>query len=191
MGLIEETRVSFIGPSANDDLPLRAGGPPPPAWISVNLVMQQQVQDQWCWAAVSTSIAEHFGSTTWTQCIVVSRELDDESCCANGSAPACNRTWYLEKALSRVGALERMEDGGPVNLNQFSAEIDRGHPICIRIGWAGGGGHFVAIGGYRSDGALVAIEDPWYGASEIPVGHLNGRYQGTGRWTHTYYTRQL
>jgi hypothetical protein len=151
--------------------------------------MQHQLQDNWCWAAVSTSVAHYFGKTDWTQCSVVSKEVGDSTCCANGSSAKCNVPWRLEKALKRVKALQKKSDGMPGSLGGVRGEIEKGRPVCIRVGWSGGGGHFIALEGYRDDDAGVAIEDPWYGTSDVPLDAFRtGRYQGSGSWTHTYYT---
>jgi Papain-like cysteine protease AvrRpt2 len=194
MSLIDDTRVPLFSTPR-----LRAFAlvtpppvtPPTPPWARLNLAMQHQLQDNWCWAAVSTSIAGFFGVTTWTQCSVVSKEVDDASCCSNGSSSACNVPWRLDKALRRVNALKKKSGGMPDDLKGVRREIDAGRPVCVRIGWSGGGGHFIAIEGYRADDASVAVEDPWHGSSDVPLAHFRtGRYQGTGAWTHTYYTKK-
>jgi Papain-like cysteine protease AvrRpt2 len=192
MSLIEKSRVPVVeSPRARAFALVPGVQPAPPSWARLNLAMQHQLQGNWCWAAVSTSIAHFFGSTSWTQCSVVSKEVDDKSCCANGSSSKCNVPWRLDKALRRVNALKRKSDGMPGDLKGVRREIDEGRPVCIRIGWSGGGGHFIAIEGYRDDNASVAVEDPWHGSSDVPLAHFrSGRYQGTGRWTHTYYTKK-
>ena len=46
------------------------------------------------------------------------------------------------------------------------------------------------IAGYRScdpDG-YIDVRDPIYGSSDIALATFSGSYQGTGSWTHTYYT---
>jgi hypothetical protein len=184
MSLIEDTRVPLVRVAGARALQ----GPP---WKRLELTMQHQLQDNWCWAAVSTSVAHYFGTTTWTQCSVVSKEVGDDRCCANGSSRRCNVPWRLDKALRRVKMLNRKKDGMPGDLRDVRREIDAGRPVCMRIGWSGGGGHFIAIEGYRADNGSVAIEDPWYGTSDVPLSAFHaGRYQGTGSWTHTYYTRK-
>jgi Papain-like cysteine protease AvrRpt2 len=189
MSLIAQTQVPLLAASARDMAPRDAAEAAPPSWARLDLGMQRQLQDQWCWAAVSTSIAHYFGSSGWTQCSVVSEEFDNGACCVDGSSAECNRPWYLDKALERVDVLKRKQSGMP-DLDDVFEEIDRGRPVGIRIGWSGGGGHFVTIEGYQGDRDSVAVEDPWYGASDVPVDSLRGRYQGSGRWTHTYYTRK-
>jgi Papain-like cysteine protease AvrRpt2 len=184
MSLLEETRVPLLATRGATAVE----APPEPAWSRLELALQRQQQTQWCWAAVSTSVARYFGDSRWTQCAVVNAELDEDSCCTNGSSPNCNKPWRLDRALERVDALEDKDDGAP-DFDAVRDEIDAGRPVGVRIGWSGGGGHFVVIEGYRHDERSVAVEDPWTGSSDVPVEQLRGRYQGRGRWTHTYYTR--
>jgi hypothetical protein len=68
-------------------------------------------------------------------------------------------------------------------------EIDGGRPLGVRIGWSGGGGHFVIVEGYKPcPEQRVAIDDPWYGASDLTYNAFVSSYQGTGSWTHSYTT---
>jgi hypothetical protein len=69
------------------------------------------------------------------------------------------------------------------------AEIDANRPVGVRIGWSGGGGHFIAIAGYSTNGAeFVDVEDPWYAASTVNWNVLLHAYKGNGTWTDTYLT---
>jgi hypothetical protein len=69
-------------------------------------------------------------------------------------------------------------------------EIDGKRPLGVRVAWSGGGAHFVAIGGYRElPEQYVHIEDPWYGPSDVAYNTLLSGYQGSGSWTHTYWTK--
>ena len=185
-GVIDRTRVRLFAATRDLDAPARK----PPSWARLQFAVQHQLQDQWCWAAVSTSIAVHYGSTKWTQCSVVDKELGQSSCCVDGSTSVCDQPWYLDRALKRVGAFKKAESGRPKDLDKVRQEIDAKRPVGIRIGWSGGGGHFITVEGYRSDGGSIAVEDPWYGASDIPFASMGGGYQGSGSWTHTYYTRK-
>jgi hypothetical protein len=79
---------------------------------------------------------------------------------------------------------------GAVPLNpQVITEISANRPVGVRIGWQGGGGHFIAIAGYSTNGGqFVDVEDPWYQASAVSYAVLQSAYKGTGSWTHTYWT---
>jgi hypothetical protein len=69
-------------------------------------------------------------------------------------------------------------------------EIDGGRPLGIRVAWSGGGAHFLSVIGYL-EGATnyVAVDDPIYGKSDLTYATLETSYQGSGTWTHSYYTQ--
>jgi hypothetical protein len=162
-----------------------------PSWKRLNFAMQHQQQDQWCWAATSVSVAAFYEpNTRWTQCAIVNAEKGLSTCCEDGTSAACNQPNVLDGPLSRVALLDHMQ-AGSVAYGVLGGEIDAGHPVAWRIGWSGGGGHFAVIEGYQSSGAeWIAVDDPWYGPSDLAVSTLsNGTYQGSGSWTHTYFTR--
>ena len=58
------------------------------------------------------------------------------------------------------------------------------------IAWNEGGGHAVVIEGYTQDGSMLAIEDPWYGASDQPADTFRSAYEGSGSWTDSYLTEE-
>ena len=160
-------------------------------WRRLSFTMQHQQQTQWCWAAVSTSVSVYYdASSTWTQCTVVNAELGQTTCCSSGSSAACNQPWYLDLALMRTGNLTVVSNGTTA-FASIRTEIDAGRPLGVRIGWSGGGGHFVVIEGYKPDpgSERVAVEDPWYGASDLALTAFTSSYQGTGSWTHSYTTQ--
>nr|MDO8114920.1 papain-like cysteine protease family protein [Candidatus Sigynarchaeota archaeon] len=157
------------------------------AWRRLAFTMLHQAQTQWCWAAVAASVSSFFNSlTTWTQCSIVNAELGRNDCCNNGSSANCNRPWYLDRALTRTGNFQSVQARSGT-FNEVVTEIDAGRPLCIRIGWSGGGGHFIAVDGYDHEQDLVGVEDPWYGSSDVDYTVLQTAYQGTGTWTHTYW----
>jgi len=162
-----------------------------PSWTRLSFTMQHQEQTEWCWAATSVSVARHYDArTTWTQCRMVGAEKQVDTCCEDGSSAACNQPNVLDAPLSRAGALDH-KDRGRADFDTIRREIDAGRPLAWRVGWSGGGGHFAVIEGYQEAGdEWVAVEDPWYGASDVSVAALtDGVYQGSGSWTHTYFTR--
>jgi hypothetical protein len=159
-------------------------------WRRIAFTMQHQQQTQWCWAAVSTSVSLYYDtSSTWTQCTVVNAELNQTTCCQNGATAACNQPWYLDRALQRTGNFDGFS-GGTTAFADVRTEIDAGRPLGTRVGWSGGGGHFAVIEGYKPGPTeqRVAIDDPWYGASDLTYNTFATSYQGTGSWTHSYTT---
>lgn len=161
-----------------------------PTWQRLDFTMQPQQQTNWCWAAVATSVALFYDpSSTWTQCAVVNAELGRTDCCTHGSSAACNVPWYLDLALQRVGHFDSWSSGA-MAFADVRTEIDDSRPLGVRVGWSGGGGHFLIIDGYLADATeQVAVEDPWYGASDLTHAALSTSYQGSGTWTHSYETQ--
>jgi hypothetical protein len=179
---------------------------PPPGALMVNLSppiggaagsyvltafsMQTQQANNWCWAAVSVSVAIFFGAGGWTQCRLAGQELS-ATCCVSPVPGPCDRAWYLDRALARVGHFDRI-DYTSEPFSTVQSEINTGRPLGCRIAWAAGLAHFVAIGGWQvaSDGAeFVDVFDPYYGASTLPYATFVSGYRSPGdMWTHSYFT---
>jgi len=162
------------------------GGAPPVRGI-VDFAIQHQQQTQWCWAAVTASVAAYYDNVGWSQCQVVNGVLGQSGCCESGDAAECNQPWYLDRALGHVGNLGDYVSSA-LSESEIQTEIDAVRPIGVRIGWAGGGGHFVTLSGY-SDQEVVDVQDPWTGNSSVDYSAFVSRYQGRGRWTHSYRTQ--
>ncbi|PTR16469.1 papain like cysteine protease AvrRpt2 [Nitrosospira sp. Nsp2] len=152
--------------------------------------MQTQTASNWCWAAASASVSHfYWWWSTWTQCRVANGELGHSDCC-NSPVPApCNVPWYLDRALTRTNNF--VSTLGQGSFQQVKAEIDACRPVGARIGWNGGGGHFIVIHGYSRilDLEYFDIDDPIYGKSHMTVSDFASNYQGSGTWTHTYFTK--
>jgi hypothetical protein len=164
------------------------------------LTVEHQQQTQWCWAAVSNSVSHYYDAgSTWTQCTIVNAELGQTGCCTNGATTACNQSWYLDRALTRVGCLLSMASG-TLSFPTVKALINNTRPPCARQGWSGGGGHFMAIvcyfegllgliAGSGTTAKRLRISDPWYGDSVVDYDVFVSGYQGSGTWTHSYQTQ--
>ncbi|MGH6894142.1 MAG: papain-like cysteine protease family protein [Dongiaceae bacterium] len=155
--------------------------------------MQHQEQTQWCWSATATSVAHYYNSASaWTQCSLVNAEFGRSDCCASPASANCNKPWYLDNVLTRVGHLAGFANGSTSFAN-VRAELDNGRPLGVRIGWSGGGGHFNILACYTVNPLFglqsVQVEDPWYGTSVWDYDTFRTAYQGTGSWTHTYRTQ--
>jgi hypothetical protein len=160
-----------------------------PRWDRLGFQMQIQQQTNWCWAAVATSVALYYDpSSTWTQCAVANGQLGRTDCCGTGASGACNVYGFLDDALTRVSHFDRSD--GVAAFQSVDDEIDTGRPVGLRVAWSGGGAHFLAIIGYLEDVQnYVAVDDPIYGKSDVTYDTLKTGYQGSGSWTHTFYTK--
>jgi len=153
----------------------------------LRFTMQQQEQTQWCWAAVSTSVNLYYHPASGqTQCALTNVAMNQTTCCQNGSTVQCNQPWFLDQALQIVGNLNAWS-AGKAALATVKNEIRACRPFCLRIGWNGGGGHFVTVYGFALQ--RINIADPWYGNSVVPYGPFPSTYQGGGTWTDNYTTK--
>jgi hypothetical protein len=153
--------------------------------------MQAQTQSNWCWAATSTSVSKFYSIfSPWTQCKVARDELS-LSCCNSPVPSACNVPWYLDKALTRTKNFVSIQ-GGTITWEKVKEELQKGLVVGARIGWNGGGGHFMVIHGVSRIGATkyLHIDDPIYGKSVLTYNQFATNYQGSGSWTHTYFTKK-
>jgi hypothetical protein len=149
--------------------------------------MELQEQDEWCWAAVSLSVERYFSPTSpLTQCMIAGQLLGARCC---DDPEACNQPAKLQDALKLVRRLTGDPTAGPLSFTDIQKDLDGGRPVCLRIGWDGGGGHFVILVGYglsRSGARLVEVEDPLYGSSIVIYEEFISRYLSSGQWTATY-----
>jgi hypothetical protein len=151
----------------------------------------RQEQSNWCWAATTSGIAHCYKplEDPIAQCTIVGAELLREDCCSEPAASGdCNQAGFPSQSLAIVGHFDHMENNA-LDPERVGAEIGAGRPVCLRIGWSGGGGHAIAIGGFRPNQPAVHIEDPAYGPSDVQFNTLVTAYQGSGTWTHTYFTK--
>lgn len=133
-------------------------------------------------------------------------ELNLTTCCQRGlhRLRDCNRPWWLHRALTRTNNLRNMIEPTPgvsmttgqASFQQVREEIDLGRPVGVRIQWPSPPGttppgHFVVIYGYSRIGGTeyFDIDDSANGKSHLSVAVFSNSYQGTGTWTHTYFTR--
>jgi hypothetical protein len=157
--------------------------------------MERQLQSEWCWAAVGTSVGNYYRrQQAFTQCRVatgVLRRYWPQINCCGGASGQCNRPGSLDEPLMFVGHYRSRHDNR-VPFNSVVGEIAGGRPFGVRIVWQGGGGHFVVIGGWSLSPANVAfvdVFDPLFSFVQLPVSQFANAYRGAGRWANSYYTR--
>lgn len=161
---------------------------------NLNLNIQPQQQTEWCWSAVAVSVSHFYNSGSgWIQCDVVNNELGQTTCCQGGATRQCNKPWYLDAALRQTGNLDHVSSGS-LPFPQVTSEVSKQKPLGVRIGWAGGGGHFVAVTGYDDSDPVnqlvyVSDPDPGTGPSWVSYNTLVSGYQGSGSWTDCYFTK--
>ncbi len=187
----------FLGPSIPIAAPPQAHAAAPgmaPTSGKLAFAIQAQLQANWCWAAVSTSVAHFFSAASaWTQCLVANTTLPRPDCCAGGAGDPnrCNKPWYLDLALTTTGNLRQVQ-ARPLSFAEVQTEIGTSKPVGSRVGWFGGGGHFMTIVGWlvaANGDQYLDIADPIFLNSQIPYHSYAGGYQSGGNWTHSYLTQ--
>jgi len=167
------------------------GGAPTPTWQRLVCPVPRQEQSQWCWAATSLGVHKFYQpADTTSQCQAVNLILARTDACTNPTHPAVNKPWYLDKSLAAFGHLRQPTLGRALTFPEVQLEIAAQRVPATRIGWNGGGGHFMVVEGVlASNPPRVAIHDPIYGRSDMDYAAYLSSYQGSGQWTHSYLTR--
>jgi len=154
----------------------------PQAAARLNFSVQPQTQSNWCWAALSASVGNYYGTGSWTQCGVASTQLNRNCCSQPGP---CNVYGYLDSALQTTRSYNGMNQGS-LQMSAIQNQINMGRPVGLRCAWYGGGAHFLTI--YGTNGNYVLVADSIYGYSTRALSSFPGSYNGGGNWTHTYFT---
>lgn len=164
----------------------------------LQLVMQTQLQTEWCWAAVTASISAFYQDTPPKKQCELATDLLFTPCCIDQLPPPPPPTWSGNAPYALDGALQLINHmkgdliSNVIPFAQIVAEIDAGHPVCCHINWTSGNnlsGHFNAIVGYDNKTQDVIVRDPYliYGESTVPYETLKSNYHG-GTWDQTYLT---
>jgi hypothetical protein len=158
---------------------------------SLGVELQPQEQTYWCWAAVVASIVAFFDPRdTATQCAVANAVLRRRTCCESGSSSDCNAEASLGRALDEAGHLAEVHR--TAEFANLQREIDAKRPMCGRIEWERGQGHFLVIDGFQQGAPeIVHVQDPLAAASPrwLPLDELRFRYRRQGKVTHVYETK--
>ncbi|MEJ8854522.1 papain-like cysteine protease family protein [Variovorax robiniae] len=159
-----------------------------PVDVVLRFPVQAQLQSQWCWAAVAASVSRYYvPATTWTQCRVANVQWGRTDCCGTGASGPCNNPSVLGTALTTVGHFDH-QTSVQESLQTLENELVVGRPLCIRIGWSGGGGHFIVASGVEDD-SFVWVSDVGGGTTAlVAYDTLRTNYRGSGTWTHSYFT---
>ncbi|MFF4603654.1 papain-like cysteine protease family protein [Streptomyces sp. NPDC001339] len=152
--------------------------------VSLNISMQKQVQDQWCWDASGLTIAKFWGYNQYSQ---------DDFCrlAAKNSSLSCqNQPATLDDMANAWAGMGLSNTGNGLSRNaSFSEtgnEISGGRPFATRIGWNSGGGHMNVIYGYDPSSHTVAVGDPWPSTQTYTWWNYDEYVNNSSfRWTHS------
>lgn len=150
-----------------------------PRYKRLDVSMNCQKTQYWCWAAVTESINRWAGMLWKDQAGIASEHVgspcsegdlphtdDDPKCgAATPCARKCNSAHMLSKVLEGQNHLVRavsVKKSGQLTFDRVVEVIDGGKPLPLRISFPNGG-HFVCVIGYADDGQgneFVAVLDP-------------------------------
>ncbi|GGR07899.1 papain-like cysteine protease family protein [Streptomyces netropsis] len=151
----------------------------------LNIGMQKQVRDQWCWDASGLTIANYWGYTNYNQydfCRLAAQGNSGLDC---NNQPAT--LGDMANGLRNMGFRNSGTDlYRNASFGETQTEVANGRPFAVRIGWTSGGGHMNVIYGYDSTSNMVAVGDPWPSTQTYTWWNYS-TYAGNNsfRWTHT------
>jgi len=155
--------------------------------------MQEQILDQWCWAAVAVSVANYIKpNSAPNQCDFAAQALGVAAgCCGNPAPAVCDQPYSLNQALNDLNRQAASPILGPLKFSQIRQAIDGGWPIPVRIVWEDnpGNAHFVVITGYYMSPRgvpLLQVDDPFYDRSIVEYETFVSSYKGSGSWERSY-----
>lgn len=129
--------------------------------------LRPQETDNWCWAATTQMLAEHFGIRI-TQCALANHRLKMNNCCdpaASGSScpknAACNQAGWPE--LDFAG-LKFSEAKTALSWDNLQKQIFcQKKPMGYAYGTEGVVGHVLVVKGYitLSGTRYLVLNDPW------------------------------
>lgn len=163
----------------------------------LNVPVNIQEYDQWCWAGCSKSILDYYGFSQ-SQCEIAEyartaitwTSYGSSDCCVNATL-GCNYWNYnygfagsIQDILVNFGGITNTGASIALSLTNSEAQIDMQRPFVARWGWYAGGGHFVVVHGYDLNQNLYYM-DPWFGEGAKVANYNSFVDDGVHQWTHT------
>lgn len=163
---------------------------------NLNIPVNIQEKDQWCWSACSKSILTHYGINK-TQCEIAEYARSTSNCTSYGTSNCCsnpnlgcNQPNYLYgcngsiySILNNYANIQTINSNSSLTLAQITTQIGLNRPFVVRWGWYSGGGHFVV--GYGVNGNIVNYMNPWFNEGAHISTYTWLVDDGIHTWTHT------
>ncbi|MCX2183054.1 hypothetical protein KV205_21335 [Streptomyces sp. SKN60] len=155
------------------------------AYKRLNITMQAQQKDNWCWAAGGNTIATWYGRTySQNQFCNAAFGRQQGYDCPNWQATLGN----VQDGLSWAGINPGSYVDGWLRYSTVQTEINANRPVETRIQWASGGGHMHVLYGYDDANGWVYWGDPWPTSDRYNwASHAWYVNNGSFSWTHSLY----
>jgi hypothetical protein len=163
-------------------------------------LIDHQMQDQWCWAAVAIGVCRFYNDQKWRQqCDLVNAIFapirGDTDCCEDGDTSNCNMPWALDVVLNTAGHLVQPVRG-PLTFEELKQQIlVQKRPLAVRIMLADlMTTHFVVVIGCDEagdGGQWVKVADPGGSTGNtntIEYAALLNDYKPGANWDQSYLT---
>jgi hypothetical protein len=126
--------------------------------LTVSLFPQEQ--SNWCWAATGKMIMSYLGKPV-AQCDEANYRFGRNDCCTYPSSSACNLGGWPD--FSHFGFSSSTTSSAALSFATIQSQIDAHKPIAYSWHWNSGGGHMMALIGYKTvaGSQYVTIDDPW------------------------------
>ncbi|MCS0637354.1 C39 family peptidase [Streptomyces sp. LP05-1] len=151
----------------------------------LDITMQSQQKNNWCWAAGGNTIATWFGRNySQNQFCNAAFNRQQGTECPNDQATLGN----VQNGLRWAGINSGSYVTGWLRYATVQSEINAGRPVETRIQWSSGGGHMHVIYGYDDANSLVYWGDPWPSSDRYNWASHDW-YVGNNSfsWTHSLY----
>ncbi|MFD9794485.1 papain-like cysteine protease family protein [Streptomyces sp. NPDC059070] len=151
----------------------------------LNITMQAQQKDNWCWAASGNTIATWFGRTySQNQFCNAAFGRQQGYDCPNWQADLGN----VQTALRWAGISTGSYVTGWLRYTTVQSEINANRPMESRIQWSSGGGHMHVIYGYDTASDWVYWGDPWPSSNRYNWASHDWYVDNDSfSWTHSLY----
>lgn len=157
----------------------------------LDIQTQKQLLDEWCWAAVASSISFKYDHDSgWDQARIASHILSSACSIVTGpeNAPEiCRQGASLTQAMQECTGNFAWSVDSVLTLEQIWYQINNNWPVCCQIYWpATQNAHYIILFGY--EGNNIIIGDPQAGNFTQDYDSLVTSYRG-GQWLRTYGTQ--
>jgi hypothetical protein len=177
---------------------------------TIPILMQAQQHSQWCWAATSYAIVNHYAEKV-RQCDIANfsrikinsfpvpfHDFGKTDCCADtttfnmsetdGSCNYWNFNWGFWGSIEEIFAhwgIENHNISGPLSLKEIERQIKNQKAFILLFVWKHGGGHFLLGRGIDMRTQNIHIINPWPGHGHEIIKYSQAIRSQHHNWTHT------
>jgi hypothetical protein len=162
----------------------------------LNLSMQKQLMDEWCWAAVASAVSFFYNNNAsgLYQSDIAGQIINPVCSNVNGSNggdfPQCNHPQDLGTVLQQTqnyaGEMQRA-----LTMTELAGQLNQGYPVCCQINWSGVDvAHYIVV--YGLDGNNILVGDPAANNYWADYNYLTNNFgNSNGQWQRSIATQAI